>query len=80
MIVVGGGREYSCRFSASHAKSATVSGLSAAHTVYLNGGTVLLLDKNSEFLSPVVTFSVLTSLWISLAATLLRRPRVSTEP
>jgi hypothetical protein len=26
----------------------TVSGLSAAHTVYLNGGNVLLLDKNSE--------------------------------
>ncbi|KAI4154430.1 MAG: hypothetical protein LQ340_001683 [Diploschistes diacapsis] len=46
VIVVGGG----------------LSGLSAAHTVYLNGGTVLLLDKNSEFLSPVVTFSVLTSL------------------
>lgn len=27
---------------------ATVSGLSAAHTVYLNGGNVLLLDKNSK--------------------------------
>jgi hypothetical protein len=25
----------------------SVSGLSAAHTVYLNGGNVLLLDKNS---------------------------------
>jgi FAD binding domain len=25
-----------------------VSGLSAAHTIYLNGGNVLLLDKNSE--------------------------------
>lgn len=25
----------------------TVSGLSAAHTIYLNGGNVLLLDKNS---------------------------------
>ena len=27
----------------------TVSGLSAAHTVYLAGGNVLLLDKNSTF-------------------------------
>jgi hypothetical protein len=26
----------------------SVSGLSAAHTVYLNGGNVLLLDKNSK--------------------------------
>lgn len=26
----------------------TVSGLSAAHTVYLNGGNVLVLDKQSE--------------------------------
>lgn len=25
-----------------------MSGLSAAHTVYLNGGSVLLLDKNSK--------------------------------
>lgn len=25
----------------------TVSGLSAAHTIYLAGGNVLLLDKNS---------------------------------
>ena len=32
VIVVGGG----------------LSGLSAAHTVYLNGGSVVLLDKNSE--------------------------------
>jgi phytoene dehydrogenase-like protein len=31
VIVVGGG----------------LSGLSAAHTVYLNGGNVLVLDKNS---------------------------------
>lgn len=28
---------------------AGLSGLSAAHTIYLNGGNVLLLDKNSEF-------------------------------
>ena len=27
-----------------------VSGLSAAHTVYLAGGNVLLLDKNSMYL------------------------------
>jgi phytoene dehydrogenase-like protein len=27
---------------------AGLSGLSAAHTIYLNGGNVLLLDKNSE--------------------------------
>ena len=27
---------------------AGLSGLSAAHTVYLNGGNVLLLDKNSK--------------------------------
>jgi hypothetical protein len=26
-----------------------VSGLSAAHTIYLAGGNVLLLDKNSEW-------------------------------
>jgi len=26
-----------------------VSGLSAAHTIYLAGGNVVLLDKNSEF-------------------------------
>ena len=26
---------------------AGLSGLSAAHTIYLNGGNVLLLDKNS---------------------------------
>jgi NADPH-dependent 2,4-dienoyl-CoA reductase/sulfur reductase-like enzyme len=32
VIVVGGG----------------LSGLSAAHTVYLNGGNVLVLDKNSK--------------------------------
>jgi hypothetical protein len=29
-----------------------VSGLSAAHTVYLNGGNVLLLDKQSKFSPP----------------------------
>lgn len=27
----------------------TVSGLSAAHTIYLAGGNVVLLDKNSEY-------------------------------
>lgn len=27
----------------------TVSGLSAAHTIYLAGGNVLLLDKNSMY-------------------------------
>lgn len=26
-----------------------VSGLSAAHTIYLSGGNVVLLDKNSAF-------------------------------
>jgi hypothetical protein len=26
----------------------TVSGLSAAHTIYLSGGNVVLLDKNSK--------------------------------
>ena len=31
-----------------NADMVTVSGLSAAHTIYLNGGNVLLLDKNSR--------------------------------
>lgn len=45
VIVVGGG----------------LSGLSAAHTVYLNGGNVLVLDKNSKSdLQSRVRFSLLT--------------------
>lgn len=34
------------RMRAAH--KCAVSGLSAAHTIYLSGGNVLLLDKNSE--------------------------------
>ena len=48
VIVVGGGRKQAFLSLFSHAKPAVVSGLSAAHTVYLNGGSVLLLDKNSR--------------------------------
>ena len=50
IIVVGGG----CKSSPkpNHQFQSidiyTVSGLSAAHTIYLNGGNVLLLDKNSK--------------------------------
>ena len=33
--------------------TAAVSGLSAAHTIYLNGGNVLLLDKNSTYSTSV---------------------------
>jgi hypothetical protein len=53
VIVVGGGRTQSPAFSprslfADHCSS-VVSGLSAAHTVYLNGGNVLVLDKQSQY-------------------------------
>lgn len=35
-------------FHQTEADGRTVSGLSAAHTIYLAGGNVILLDKNSE--------------------------------
>ncbi len=35
-------------FHQTEADGETVSGLSAAHTIYLAGGNVILLDKNSE--------------------------------
>lgn len=33
-----------------------VSGLSAAHTIYLAGGNVVLLDKQGKHFSPKKTF------------------------
>lgn len=49
VIVVGGGCENSsCSCPKTpYADFSPVSGLSAAHTIYLAGGNVLLLDKNS---------------------------------
>jgi hypothetical protein len=51
IIVVGGGcKLYSGNLITRLERTdiCTVSGLSAAHTIYLNGGNVLLLDKNSK--------------------------------
>lgn len=49
VIVVGGGRMYFAVLVVAKLTGLfVVSGLSAAHTIYLNGGNVLLLDKNSE--------------------------------
>ena len=49
VIVVGGGCEFGSlpafRIVADHYRVSQVSGLSAAHTVYLNGGNVMVLDK-----------------------------------
>jgi hypothetical protein len=49
IIVVGAGREQLPSKLLIHANVArSVSGLSAAHTIYLAGGNVLLLDKNGK--------------------------------
>lgn len=51
VIVVGGGcKALPPHFNSdSSADSLPVSGLSAAHTVYLNGGNVLVLDKQGMY-------------------------------
>lgn len=54
-----------------------VSGLSAAHTVYLAGGNVVLLDKNSEFEAPNFLNEIADGLQTSWVATLPRLPPVS---
>jgi FAD binding domain-containing protein len=67
VIVVGGGCTQSPTFSPQPPNpliclltchcSSVVSGLSAAHTVYLNGGNVLVLDKQGQ--STMVSFFAL---------------------
>lgn len=49
IIVVGGGCKLPVSTYTRSYLTGLVSGLSAAHTVYLNGGNVLVLDKQSVF-------------------------------
>jgi len=50
VIVVGGGRKHLPAFFESiHSHMLLVSGLSAAHTIYLAGGNVVVLDKQGFF-------------------------------
>ena len=54
VIVVGGGCEKPHAPLQDRELTKAVSGLSAAHTIYLAGGNVLLLDKNSQSLPSIL--------------------------